>query len=89
MTTLTETREARRIAVRQETLNMLYHKHGTGLADFWSREFGHGIDCLTSIEAEYQRSRVCSPRNVKAELPRSRDRETTLKEYEHGADHEY
>jgi hypothetical protein len=29
------------------------HKPGTGLADAWSREFGHGIDCLTNIEAEY------------------------------------
>jgi hypothetical protein len=53
MTTLTETREARRIAVRHETLNMLCHKHGTELADFWSGEFGHEIDCLTNIEAEY------------------------------------
>jgi adenine/guanine phosphoribosyltransferase-like PRPP-binding protein len=53
MTTLTETREARQIAVRNETLNMLYEKHGSELADFWNREFGHGLDCLTNIEGEY------------------------------------
>ena len=53
MTTLTETREARQIAVRNQTLNMLYEKHGSELADFWNREFGHELDCLTNIEGEY------------------------------------
>ncbi len=53
MTALTETREARQIAVRNQTLNMLYEKHGSELADFWNREFGHGLDCLTNIEGEY------------------------------------
>ena len=53
MTTLTETREARQIAVRHEALNVLCSKHGSELADFWNREFGHGLDCLTNIEAGY------------------------------------
>jgi len=53
MTTLTETRDARQIAIRNQTLNMLYEKHGSELADFWNREFGHGLDCLTNIEGEY------------------------------------
>jgi hypothetical protein len=53
MTTLTETREARQIAVRNQTLDMLYEKHGSEFADFWNREFGHGLDCLTNIEGEY------------------------------------
>jgi hypothetical protein len=53
MTTLTETRAAREIAVRTETLNLLYSKHGREFADFWHAEFGHGIDCFTNIEAAY------------------------------------
>jgi len=53
MTTLTETRSARQISVRQETLDMLERKHGSELQEFWSCEFGHGIDCRTDIEAGY------------------------------------
>jgi hypoxanthine-guanine phosphoribosyltransferase len=53
MTTLTETRAARQIAVRAETLNLLYSKHGREFADFWFGEFGYGIDCFTNIEAGY------------------------------------
>jgi hypothetical protein len=53
MTTLTETRAARQIAVRKETLDMLKGKHGAELEQFWSREFGHGVECLTDIEAGY------------------------------------
>lgn len=53
MTTLTETGAARHIAVRTDTLNVLQSKHGTELANFWHREFGHGIECLTNIEAGY------------------------------------
>lgn len=53
MTTLTETRAAREIAVRTETLNLLYSKHGKVFADFWHGEFGYGIDCFTNIEAGY------------------------------------
>lgn len=53
MTTLTETREARCIAVRSETLNLLQETHGTSLEQFWHGQFGHGLDCLTNIEAGY------------------------------------
>jgi hypothetical protein len=53
MTTLTETRAARRIAIRNETLNLLKERHGRELEDFWRDEFGHGLDCLTDIEAGY------------------------------------
>ena len=53
MTTLTETRAARQIAVRKETLDMLKRKHGAELEQFWSHEFGHGVGCLTDIEAGY------------------------------------
>jgi hypothetical protein len=67
MTALTETREARQIAIRHETLNMLYEKHGSELADFWNREFGHGLDCLTNIEGEYL-CRVESVAAIKARM---------------------
>lgn len=53
MTTLTETREARRIAIRDKTADMQKSKHGQELEQFWHGEFGHGIDCLTEIEAGY------------------------------------
>lgn len=53
MTTLTETRDARRIAMRAEALGMLRGKHGDELERFWRAEFGHGFDCLTHIEAGY------------------------------------
>ncbi len=51
MTALTESREARRIALRPETLNVLREKHGKALDDFWLSQFGYGIDCLTEVEA--------------------------------------
>ncbi len=51
MTTLTESREARRIALRAETLNMLRERHGTDLDLLWRTQFGYGIDCLTEVEA--------------------------------------
>ena len=53
MTTLTETREARHIAIRKDTLDMLQSKHGEDLGQFWREEFGHGLDCLTNVEAGY------------------------------------
>jgi len=53
MTTRAETPEARQIAIRSQTLNMLHEKHGSKLADFWNPEFGHGLDCLPNIEGEY------------------------------------
>ena len=53
MTTSTETRAARNISVRQEALTMLYERHGRDLQHFWLGRFGHGLDCLTDIEAGY------------------------------------
>jgi hypothetical protein len=53
MATLTETRDARRIAVRVETLDMLREKHGQALETLWQDTFGHGLDCLTDVEAAY------------------------------------
>jgi hypothetical protein len=53
MTTLTETGGGREIAIRPETLSMLYLKHGNELAEFWRAIFGHGVDCLTNLEAGY------------------------------------
>lgn len=52
ITTLTESREARKISLRPETLDMLWAKHGQALDDLWQAEFGHGIDCLTEVEAQ-------------------------------------
>jgi hypothetical protein len=53
MTTLTETRDAHTIAVRAETLFMLRETHGSALETFWRDTFGHGLDCLTDVEAAY------------------------------------
>jgi adenine/guanine phosphoribosyltransferase-like PRPP-binding protein len=52
MTTLTESREARRISLRAETLAMLRERHGQALDRFWKSQFGYGIDCLTEVEAQ-------------------------------------
>ena len=52
ITTLTESREARQISLRPETLAMLWAKHGQALEDLWQAQFGHGIDCLTEVEAQ-------------------------------------
>lgn len=51
ITTLTESRDARRISLRDETLNMLRAKHGEELDQLWQAQFGYGIDCLTEVEA--------------------------------------
>ena len=53
MTTLTETPEARKIALRAATASMLQRKHGEELDQFWQAVFGYGVDCLTDIEAGY------------------------------------
>jgi hypothetical protein len=53
ITTLTETGGARKIAIRPKTLSVLYSKHGNELAQFWRAVFGHGLDCLTDVEAGY------------------------------------
>jgi len=31
---------------------MLWAKHGQALEDLWQAQFGHGIDCLTEVEAQ-------------------------------------
>lgn len=53
MTTLTETRAARHICVRQETLDVLENRHGRALTEFWRSRFLYGLECLTDIEAGY------------------------------------
>jgi hypothetical protein len=52
ITTLTESRDARQIALRADTLNMLWERHGKDLDDLWRRQFGYGLDCLTEVEAQ-------------------------------------
>lgn len=51
ITTLTESRDAKRISLRPETRDMLWQRHGEELDQFWQAQFGHGIDCLTEVEA--------------------------------------
>lgn len=51
ITTLTESRQARRISLRPATRNMLWEKHGEELDQLWKGQFGYGIDCLTEVEA--------------------------------------
>jgi hypothetical protein len=53
ITTLTETGGGRQIAVRPHALSALYSKHGNELTQFWRAVFGHGLDCLTNVEAGY------------------------------------
>jgi hypothetical protein len=52
MTALTESRDGRMISLRPVTLNMLWEIHGEALNDFWTDQFGYGIDCLTEVEAQ-------------------------------------
>jgi hypothetical protein len=51
MTTLTESRDARHIALQTDTLTMLRERHGEELETLWREQFGHGLECLTDIEA--------------------------------------
>ena len=51
ITTLTESRAARRISLRPQTRDMLWARHGEELDQFWQSQFGYGIDCLTEVEA--------------------------------------
>jgi len=53
MTTLTESRAARKISATLETINVLRLKHGQELETFWQENFGYGLDCLTEVEAGY------------------------------------
>lgn len=52
MTTLTESRDGRRISVRPETLAMLNERHGKALDQLWKDQFGYGLDCFTEVEAQ-------------------------------------
>lgn len=52
MTTLTESRDGRRISLSPETLVVLRALHGTALDQLWRRHFGYGLDCLTEVEAQ-------------------------------------
>ena len=51
MTTLTESRDGRQIALREESLSVLRSQYGQPLEAYWNTEFGHGLDCLTDVEA--------------------------------------
>ena len=51
ITTLTESRDAKRISLRPETRDVLWERHGEELDQLWQAQFGHGIDCLTEVEA--------------------------------------
>lgn len=51
MTALTESRDAHHISLRRETRDLLWRQHGDQLDHFWRDQFGHGIDCLTDVEA--------------------------------------
>lgn len=51
VTTLTESRDTRRISLRPGTRAMLWQRHGEELDELWHAQFGHGIDCLTEVEA--------------------------------------
>ncbi len=51
ITTLTESRDARHISLRPQTRNLLWQRHGEELDQLWRAQFGHGIDCLTEVEA--------------------------------------
>jgi hypothetical protein len=51
VTTLTESRDARRISLRPETRDMLWERHGEELDQLWRAQFGYGIDCLTEVKA--------------------------------------
>ena len=41
------------IAFRAGTPVMLQARHGRPLEDLWQATFGHGLDCLTQVEAGY------------------------------------
>lgn len=51
ITTLTESRDARRMSLRPETLNLLRTRHGDRLDELWRTHFGYGVDCLTEVDA--------------------------------------
>jgi len=67
MITLTETGDARKIALRPETLSVLQRKHGNELDQFWTSIYGYGTACLTNIEAGYL-SRMESVAAIRARM---------------------
>lgn len=62
ITTLTESRQARHISLRAETLDMLWDRYGEEIDILWQDQFGYGIDCLTEVEA----SILCREQSVAA-----------------------
>jgi hypothetical protein len=62
MTTLTQTRDAMRIALQPDTLDVLRRTHGEALEAFWQAHFGHGLDCFTNVEAGI----LCRQRSVES-----------------------
>jgi len=67
MTTLSESRGARQIALQPGMLNMLREKHGEELEEFWTQQFGYGLDCLTDVEAKVLH-REPTPDSIRARL---------------------
>lgn len=51
ITTLTESRDAKRISLTPSTREWLWRLHGEELDRLWQSQFGYGIDCLTEVEA--------------------------------------
>ena len=64
MITLTETGGGHKIAIRPATLSKLQKNHGQKLNHFWQTIYGHGVECLTELEAGYL-SRVQSLDNIR------------------------
>lgn len=67
MTTLTESREARHIALQRDVLDVLRERHGEALENLWRDQFGHGLDCLTNVEGGVLR-REQSIESIRARL---------------------
>ena len=53
MTTLTQSRDADKIALSPATLTMLQARHGQELENYWRAVFGYGLECLTEVEGGY------------------------------------
>jgi hypothetical protein len=41
-----------RLALSQQTLTLLWQRHGEQIDTFWRGQFGYGIDCLPEVEAQ-------------------------------------
>jgi adenine/guanine phosphoribosyltransferase-like PRPP-binding protein len=53
MTTLTQSRDAAKIALTPATLDVLKSKHGQQLETYWQDIFGYGLECCTEVEGSY------------------------------------